>query len=566
MATPPKVNTAIRFELVAPRNEKVSLIGSWNNWKPIPMQRLDRGLWCVDVPLADGDYQYKFDLPSKSYFMDGQQVQVADPTAAELTLDSRENAILHVRNGQRVVTTYQWQHDDKPLPSNQEMIIYELFVADFRGGAGDSSDKKGTFAGVTEKLDYIASLGINTIELMPFNEFPYDHSWGYTSHSIFAIENSYGTPDDLCRLIDECHARGIRVIQDVVYNHMQGEAPLTRIDYEYWFYQNNPDEASLQFGPKFNYEQFDENNQRWPAREHVMDAIKFSIAHFHIDGVRFDCTRAIKYFDLLSWFNNEIHQFIDFKPFYTIAEHIPQDPAIAGHDGPMDAAWHENFMQQINASVLGVSKDGREPFNTTELLRLMDGRTDGFESPYNTVKYIDNHDHDRLMFQLGTDSHTYDAAAFRRNKLGASLLLTAPGIPMIWMGQEFAQPTPKTLEAQPLQWNLLESDNNRGLHAHYTMLMHLRRSNPGLTSENFQILADLPDRGIIAYKRWNDQGNVVLVVANLKDEFAGDFEITDTGMDDGVWREVVYGYETTIQGGRLADSLAESDVKIYVKG
>ena len=82
------------------------------------------------------------------------------------------------------------------------------------------------------------------------------------------MENSYGTPEDLCRLVDECHARGIRLVIDGVYNHVEAEARLTNIDFEYWFYKNNPDPPEMQWGPKFNYAQAMEWRRQCGDRGH----------------------------------------------------------------------------------------------------------------------------------------------------------------------------------------------------------------------------------------------------------------------------------------------------------
>ncbi len=101
-----------------------------------------------------------------------------------------------------------------PLPVNHDLVIYELFVSDF---AGDQ-DRKGTFKDVQAKLDYIRDLGVNAIEFLPVKEFG-GEGWGYSLRSLFGVDNTYGTPDEFCELIDECHARGIRVIIDGVYNH-----------------------------------------------------------------------------------------------------------------------------------------------------------------------------------------------------------------------------------------------------------------------------------------------------------------------------------------------------------
>ncbi len=553
------------FELFAPYNTSVNLIGDWDEWKPIPMTKDDKGIWRVDVPLADGEYQYKFEVISKSPFVLDQKVTIADPKAMRFTLDSHENSVARIKKGKPVISSYKWKHDDVPLLPNEQLVIYELHVGDFRGGSGDDQKEPGKFTDVIEKLDHLAELGITAIELMPVNEFPGHHSWGYSLHSIYAVENSYGTPEELCQLVDECHARGIRVIHDAVYNHMESESPLTRIDYNYWFYEHNPDEASLNFGPKFNYEFHDDNLDVWPAREYVINALRLWVEQFHIDGIRFDCTRAIKYFDLLEWFNNEAHSRVGFKPFYTIAEHVPQDPAIADANGPVDAAWHDNFFRQMSATTLGVNKDGREPYNTSEVLRLLDSRKDGFASSYNTIQYLGNHDEQRIMYLLGEMANTFDDAAFRRAKLGASLLLTAPGIPMLWMGEEFGQPTPKTLDPQPLQWGLLDNARNQGLFQHYAHLIKLRKDNPALYSDNFQPILDLPGRGVIGFKRWNDAGDVVVVVANLQPVYAGDFEIGDAGLEDGLWHEMIFDYDVMILNGVLKDTLAESEVKIFIK-
>lgn len=555
----------VTFELLAPYNEDVQLIGSWNDWQPTPMQCGDDGIWRADVALDDGDYHYKFEVVSKSFFAPGERLRVADPKALEVTRDSDENAIIRIRGGKRLMTSYQWQHDDVPLPANHELIIYEMHIGEFRGGPGDSSEEQGTFQRVIEKLDYLVDLGINAVELMPVNEFPGHHSWGYSQRSIYAVENNYGTPDDLCHLVDECHARGIRVIHDTVYNHMEAEAPLTQIDYSYWFYEQNPDEAGLDFGPKFNYEHHDANLNIYPAREHVIGAMDQWVTLFHIDGLRFDATRALKYFDLLHWLHQEAHSRAGFKPFYTIAEHIPQDPTVAGPDGPVDAAWHDSFYRQMMATVLGVPFQDRDPFSTNAVLAVLDPRADGFPGAMNVIHYLNNHDEPRIMQLLGEMATTFDDAALRRNKLGATLLLTAPGVPMLWMGQEFGQSTPKTMERNPLHWALLENDLNAGLHAHYKHVIGLRKSNPALTSNNYETVLNQPERALLGFKRWNQDGNVVVVVANLKDEFAGDFEIVNVGLEDGAYREAINGYETQVTGGRLADSLGESEVKVFIK-
>jgi len=556
----------IEFSLFAPYNEEVALVGSWNNWQPIPMTKGKDGTWRVSVPLDDGNYEYKFDVKSLSYFARDQVVRVTDPRALCISQDGNDNACITVRQGQVIVTTYQWQHDNVPLPTNDQLVIYEMHVNEFSGGVGDiaGEGKPGRFQDVIDKLDYLVALGINALEVMPVSEFPGERSWGYNPRVLFAVENSYGTPDDLCRMVDECHARGIRVIMDGVYNHSEDNTPLAQIDYAYWYYEQNPDRPEHRWGPKFNYWHYDENLKVWPARQYIRDAILFWIDNFHIDGIRFDATAIIKDYDILSWLQSEIYNHLQgIKPFITIAEHVPEDPTVTGPDGPMDAAWHESYSKQIMCTIVGRDQEGHSPFNMDNITRVLDPRVQGFASPVNVVNYIDNHDQHRIMWQLG-QAGFLDDAAFRRMKLGAAILLTSAGIPMIWMGQEFGESSPRMInERQTIDWALLQNERNTMLLEHYKALIHLRHNTPALKSDTIEVIFVDHPRALIAYKRWNTEGQIVIVVANLKHEYAGEFEIGH--WPDGQWHEFVFNYDITVQGGVHRDTLAESEVKIFVK-
>jgi 1,4-alpha-glucan branching enzyme len=555
----------VEFKLFAPYIEGVKLIGNWNDWEPIPMEKDDGGYWQAVVPLAGGEYQYKFKLKSNSSFHSGEWIEVADPYATHFSDNGDGNAVIIIKGGQRIVTSYKWQHDGRPLPANHELVIYELHIGDFRGGPGDEAGK-GTFLGVIEKLGYLEDLGINALEFMPIKETPGEHSWGYNPRSFFAVENSYGTPDDFCQMVDECHGRGIRVILDGVYNHMEDEAPLAHIDHDYWFHPENTDPEHLRFGPKLNFFHHDQNLDIWPARKYVLDSILYWIDEFHIDGIRLDATYVIDNYDFLYEVQSTIYDHVgNVKPFYTIAEHVPQDPSVTGPDGPLDAAWRDNLSKQLMCTVLGTPKDDRKPFDVQAVSELLDPRSEGFGGAFNAINYIDNHDQDRIMLQLGEYAQTFDDAAFRRVKLGAGLLLTIPGVPMIWMGQEFGEVSPKSLDPQPLDWILLENEANAGLMRYYCRLIHLRKSLAALHHDSYEVIFQDPERGLLAFKRWDEGGGQVIVVANLKDEYAGEFEISNTGLEDGQWHEFVFDYDTQVQDSVLRDTLAESEVKIYIR-
>ena len=551
----------IEMGLFAPYNEVVQVIGSWNDWDPIELTRGPDGWWRTTIELEDGDYQYKFRVKSLSYFAVGEMLDVFDPYALSITEDKRENTILRVRNGRRIDIDYDWKHDDKPLPDNRDLVIYELHVGDFAG------KERGKFKHVIEKLDYLKDLGINCIELMPVKEFP-GKGWGYSLRSLFGVENSYGKPEDLCRLIDEAHARGMRVIIDGVYNHADPEAPLTKIDYAYWYHQNNPDPPEFHWGPKFNYDHFDEKLKVFPARKYVIESIQFWVQVFHIDGIRFDATGAIKNFDVLrEMADAAFDKIAGIKPFMTIAEHIPEDPNVTGRPGrgPMNAAWHDNFAWLIQTILAGKERGGHQPWNLDELEMRMNPATNGYLEADRFVNYLSSHDHHRAMHILGDEAKIFDDAAFRRMKLGMALLLMSPGLPMIWMGNEFGFAADKSLDPRPLDWALLENESNQNLLNHTKALVKIRHEHHALCSDSFEVVLKNQERKLFGFKRWNGGGEVLVVVANLKDEPAGDFAIENAGLEDGTWREALFGYDTKVEGGVLRDSLGASEVKVFIK-
>lgn len=543
----------IKFSLFAPRVKSVVLQGSWNNFESLPLAHGDDGVWWTSLMLPDGEHDYRFEITRRNH----EKSRVADPTGIRFVGTNHDCSTIKIVNGQPVLFQHDWQFDSVDLVPNEQLIIYELHIGDFIDGRGKFDD-------LTDKLDYLAELGVTALELMPVTQADPGDNWGYSQYSLYAVDNTFGPPDDLARLVDQCHKRGMRVIHDGVYNHLHEEAILPQIDYAYWFYETNPDEPELHFGPKFNYEYLDEAIDVYPAREHTLGSIHRWISHFHMDGIRFDSTRALKHFDIIGWFNDEAHKRVGFKPFFTIAEHLQQDPAITGPNGPMDAAWHDTFHRQLRCTVLGVPFDDLEPFNTTEVLHVLDARNDGFASNYNVVNYLNNHDQERTMYLLGDQANTFDEAAIQRSKLGATLLLTAPGIPMLWMGEEFGQATPRGehTERKPLDWSLPNHENNRNLWRHYQRLIELRKSTPALCSDHFEVLADWPDRGVIAFRRWSDADDNVVVVANLRPENGGEIRLQLPKA--GNWHESIYNYDAKLENDVLIDTLEASEAKVFI--
>lgn len=546
----------IEFKLLAPYNNGAALIGSFSDWQEIPMEKGKDGYFRTTVDLEDGEYQYKFRVQSKSWFFEPNQwVDVTDPYATNVDGKSAgENGIVQIKEGERIVDTYVWQHDDKPLPADRELVIYELHVADFSGGEDDSK-ARGKYRHVIEKLDYLSELGINAIELMPVKEYPGDYSWGYNPRHFFATESSYGSTAELKELIDECHGRGIRVIMDGIYNHSEASCPLTQIDHDYW-YHHEPRDPENNWGPEFNYEHYDENLETYPARWFIGDTVRYWVSEFHLDGIRYDAARQIANYDFMHWIVQEAKNAAGNKPFYNIAEHIPETPSITNFDGPMDGCWHDSFYHCVLEHITG------ETFDLERLKDVLDPKRQGFMGATNVVNYLTNHDHNHVMAELG-DRGIFDDDAFRRRKLGSALVMTAVGIPMIWMGEEFGEYKYKTIDSAKIDWTLLQHDLNQGLLESYKGLIALRKSNPALHTENIEFFHENPESKVLAYTRWNDEGSRVVVVANFSDQFLAGYTVPNFPAN-GKWHEWTGNYDTESGDGKLMTDLGEYEAKVFV--
>jgi 1,4-alpha-glucan branching enzyme len=546
--------SSIEFNLFAPYNKGAALVGSFSDWQEIPMQKGEDGYFRVQVDLEDGEYQYKFRVQSKSWFFEPDQwVDVNDPYATNID-DPTQNGMVRIKDGQRIVDTFVWQHDDQPLPADHELVIYELHVGDFSGGE-DDPNPRGQYKHVIEKLDYLVDLGINAIELMPVKEYPGDHSWGYNPRYFFATESSYGTTADLKRMIDECHARGIRVIMDGIYNHSEAESPLTQIDHDYW-YHHEPRDPDNNWGPEFNYELYDEKFDTYPARRFIGDTVRFWIEEYHIDGIRYDAARQISNYDFMHWIVQEAKNTASMKPFYNVAEHIPETPSITNIDGPMDGCWHDSFYHTILEHICG------DTFDLERLKDVLDAKRQGFMGATNVVNYLTNHDHNHVMAELG-DHNIFDEAAFKRVKLGAVLLMTAMGVPLVWMGEEFGEYKYKTIDQAKIEWGLLANDLNKGLFEYYKGLINLRKHNHALYTENIKFLHENPEAKVLAYTRWNEEGSRVVVVANFSDQFLAGYTVPDFP-ENGTWHEWTGNYDVEAGDNNIMIDLPEYEAKVFV--
>ncbi|MFN6534858.1 MAG: alpha-amylase family glycosyl hydrolase [Nostoc sp. EkiNYC01] len=554
------MESLIEFTLFAPRNQGAVVIGSFSDWQEIPMQKDEDGYFRTQIQLKDGVYQYKFRVQTKSpNFAPDEWIDIIGPKATDVN-ETEKHARVRIKDGQRIVDTCIWQNDETPLPDNRKLIIYEMHVADFTGDEIDP-DKRGKYLGVIAKLDYLCELGINAIELMPVNEYPGNYSWGYKVRHYFATESSYGSTEDLKQLIDECHGRGIRVFMDAIYNHTDEECPLMLIDRNYWYYEHKhyPEDPDNYWGPEFNYDNYDEKLNVKPAWKYIGDVVQFWIQEYHIDGIRFDAVRQLANFEFLDWLAKQTKNHAAPKEFYNIAEHIPDTNTVVKPDGPLDACWHESFRYFLVPYICGKSLELKQ------LKEILDPRKQGYASAVNVINYLATHDRQRLLRELG-DTGIFDTEAFKRAKLAAVLLMTAMGIPMLWMGEEFGeyqQKSESVTQPQKIAWSLLKSDRNHDLFNCYKKLIALRQQNLALQSDNIEFLYENANDRVLAYRRWDQQNSHIVVVVNFSTLNLTRYEIPNFPIAE-YWRDWLGNYEVETQEDVLVTDLPSYTAKIFV--
>jgi 1,4-alpha-glucan branching enzyme len=469
-----------------------------------------------------------------------------------------ETGIVHVKNGLPVLDTYVWQHDRQPLPDNPELVIYEMHLADFAGGEIGVPDK---LKRATEKLDYLADLGVNEIELLPVTEYAGDYRWGYLVRYYFALESSYGTPEDFKHFVDECHARGIRVIIDGIYHHTDDQSPLLYLDRNYWYYRDRhyPEDDANYWGPEFNYDAWDAQRNIKPAWNFIADVVRFWIQEYHIDGIRYDAIRQLANYEFLDWLLQQANDANADKPFYHIAEHIPDSSEIVKPDGCFDACWHESFRYFLKDALMG------EEFDWEKLKQALDPRQQGYVGVTSVINYLATHDREHMTIELQQKGIT-GAEAMQRIKLGVAIQMTAPGVPLVWMGDEFGeccQKTKQTTEPNPIHWNLLQNDLNRDLFAYYQRMIALRKTNIALHTDEIEFFHDNPIDKVLAYQRWNNAGDRVVVVANLGDRAFSSYQIANFPTAEN-WYNWLEDSRMEVQGSALCLELPPYTAQVFV--
>lgn len=513
----------VGFRVWAPHAGQVLVTGSFNDWSETahPLASEEGGYWSLDVPGAKPGDEYRYLIKNGD-----QTLWRIDPYALEVT-NSIGNTVIPDRS-------FDWGDDHFTLAPWNELVIYEMHIGTFNDTAGEGP---GNFHTAIEKLPYLRDLGINCIEIMPFMEFPGGFSWGYNPAHPFAIESEYGGPLALKEFVKACHAHRIGVLVDVVFNHLgPGDLDLWRFDG--WsendgggIYFYNDWRAQTPWGatrPDYG---------RAEVRQYLRDNAILWLEEYRVDGLRWDATAFIRNvhgndgspatdiaegWSLMQWINEELQA--RYPNVLSIAEDLRNNafivkPTDMGGAG-FGAQWDSNFVHPVRTAI--ITND--DAFRDMEAVRdALLFRYD--EDAFRRVIYTESHDEvangkARIPEEIWP-GQVESWFSKKRSTLGAALALTAPGIPMLFQGQEFLEDR-WFHDQDPLDW--ARADEQGGILTMYRDLIHLRRNlagtTRGLCGQNIAIHHLNNEAKIIAFQRWDGDdasapGASVIIVANM---------------------------------------------------
>lgn len=509
------------FRVWAPHAEEVNVIGTFNDWagKSNPLQPEADGYWAADIAGAKPGDEYRFLI-----CYNGQELSKNDPYAREVT-HSAGNSVVPNHD-------FEWEDDHFEMPPWNTLVIYEIHVGTFNA---PDPDKPGTFHDVIEKLDYLRQLGINALEIMPPTEFPGSRSWGYNPSHPFAIETDYGGAHAFKQLVKEAHKHGIAIILDVVYNHF-GPGDLDLWQFDGW--QEN-DGGGIYFYNDWRAETPWGHNRpdygRPQVRQYIRDNALMWLEEFRVDGLRADSISHIRNvhgstdpstnlpegWDLMCWINEEIQARMPWK--ITIAEDLLGNEYITrptDQDGQgFSTQWDAAFVYPIREA-LTTQHDADRDMQAVAGAIAQTYNGDAFQR----VIYTESHDEvangkSRVPEEI-MPSAANNWYPKKRATLGAALVLTSPGVPMLFQGQAMLADGFFS-DDQPLDWS--HAEKHSGLIHLYRDLIALRRNfsgtTRGLSGQHTEVFHINNEAKTIAFRRWDQggPGDETIILANFAD-------------------------------------------------
>lgn len=570
--------------LYAPGKQYVYLLGDFNDWKAEAAYFMNRtpdgNRWWVQVDNLDADKEYAY-----QFWVDGS-LKVADPYS-EKVLDpqndssipagtypslkaypsGKTNGIVSIMQGNQ--PAYSWKISQFTRPEKKDLVIYELHLRDFLAARNYTTLK--------DTLNYLSNLGVNAIELMPVTEFEGNSSWGYNPSFYFAPDKYYGTKNALKQLIDECHARGIAVIFDMVLNHSFGQSPMVQL------YFDQPAGKPAASSPWFNATPthpynvgYDFNHESPATKYFVKKVLEFWMKEYKADGFRFDLSKgftqknsgtaesavgAWSAYDagrIAIWkeYNSFMHS-LD-PNFYVILEHFAEDREEKELSDEGMMLWN-NLNYNFNEATMGYV--GNSDFSRAFYDRH------NFTTPYNLVTYMESHDEERLMFknlQYGNSSGTYNVkdltTALKRQELAAVFLFSIPGPKMLWQfgetGYDISIEQNGRTGEKPLHWEYRANTARKNLYNLFSKIIKFKRYNSVFSTTDFQYQLS----GAVKY--------IILKSAAENVVVAGNFDVVQQQATipfpaSGTWKDNFSNQTISVSGGTYTATLAPGEYHLY---
>ncbi|HTH99234.1 MAG TPA: malto-oligosyltrehalose trehalohydrolase [Stellaceae bacterium] len=421
------------FRLWAPSVDAVSLV--LDGQAPRPMTRRPKGWFEVTAADARPGSRYRFRIGD---------LDVPDPASRYQPegIQGPSEVVDH--------DAYRWQDAAWRGKPWHESVVYELHAGTF--------DAQGGFDGIAAHLDHLADLGVDTVQIMPVAETPGRWNWGYDGVLLYAVEERYGGPEALKRLVDACHARGMQVFLDVVYNHFGPEGNYLHVYAERFFTEKH----HTPWGAAINFDDKGAGN----VRRFFIENALYWLEQFHIDGLRFDAVHAFKDDtrpDIVIELGERIRAALPDRQVHLILENEQNRATVLGYGyggpGPYDAQWNDDFHHAIRVSISdadhGYYRDYRdkpaerlgrmlaEGFayqgETSANLGRSRGQSSGLLPPTSFVAFIQNHD------QVGNHAFGWRLPKFAEAsaiRAASAIMILSPQIPMLFMGEEWGTEQP----------------------------------------------------------------------------------------------------------------------------
>ena len=575
------------FVLFAPNKKNAYVIGDFTDWQitatsAMTLSEDGKYFFCTISGLdKDKEYGYQYIVDETIRIADPYTEKILDPDNDKyLTKDIYDGNLTYPQDKTfGIVSTftlnkkaYNWQATNFTAPEAKDLIIYEMLIRDFT--------KEGTVKAAKNNLDYLETLGINAIELMPVSEFEGNNSWGYNPSYCFAADKAYGTIEDYKEFIDECHKRGIAVIQDVVLNHAFGSSPFVQLYFDGekttkespWFNVTSPNTVYY-WGHDFNHEA--------PETQALVDSVmSYWMQEYKIDGIRFDFTKGFtntpatndaqcsaydeSRIKILKRIYDKMQQ-INPKA-YMICEHLTdnsEEKVLANYGILLWGNLNYAFCQ----STMGYSSGSN--------LNSLDYTQRGFEKPA-LISYAESHDEERMMFKClnyGQTTAKYDVkdlnTALNRMKGAAAVLLSMPGPKMIWqfgeLGYDYSinyDPSTGTernearTDKKPYPENYLDNESRKSLYDFYSKLCKMRQTNDAMKNGTAKIEA----AGLmkIIYRK-SENDDLIFVVNFNTDNTGAKINFPKAG----IWHDMVSGNKLEVSDLAVTYTMTPGQTAIF---